>query len=128
MTKNIKIYNVNDFIRKTPSGKIDYSKSIAIVQELARAANFHPDHNILVDMRDTTLGKINMSTLFQITFEMGYYKSFFKNKIANLIPDDPERIKIAEQFKSCLDFSEFEYEFFVNYEAAIEWFSDVSQF
>ena len=126
MANSIKIYNIKDFIKKTVSGEIDYSKSIAIVQELAYAANFHPDHNILVDMRSTTLGKVNLSTLLQLTFELGYYKSCFKNKIANLIPDDPERIRIAEQFKLCLDYSGFQYEIFVDYEAAIEWLSDVS--
>ncbi len=126
MSYNIKAYNINDFIRKTASGKIDLNKSIEIVHELANAANFYPDHNILVDMRDTTIENASMSTMLQITFEMVNYRSVFKNKIANLIPDEPERIKIAHKFCECLIFSGFDYEFFVDYEAAIEWLSNIS--
>jgi len=127
MVNDIKIYKVNDFIRKTASGEIDTNKSIEIVRELAHATNFHPDHNILMDLRDTTLKGMDVNTLFQISFEMVNYRACFKNKIANVIPDDPERIKIAEKFYACLDYLGFEYEFFVDYEAAMEWLSDVSK-
>ena len=96
MENKIKVYKINDFIRKTVSGDIDFDKSIEIVHELAYESNFYSGHNILVDMRDTTLGRVNMSTLLQITFEMANYKTFFKKKIASLIPDEPERIKTAE--------------------------------
>lgn len=126
MMNNIKIYKINDFIRKPVSGEIDYNKSIELVHELAYAANFHSDHNILIDMRDTTLGRLNMDTLFQLTYEMVAYKSCFKNKIANLIPNDPERRKRAEQFKACLDLTGFQYEIFVDFEDAVEWLSDIS--
>ena len=50
----VKIYKVKDFIRKTEAGKIDFGRSMELIHELAAAASFHDNHNILVDMRETT--------------------------------------------------------------------------
>ena len=58
-----------------------------------------------------------------LPLEFGSYVSSFKNKIANIIPDDPERMKIASRFKACMDIQGFEYEIFTDYESAIEWLS-----
>ena len=124
MLSGIKIYKVNDFIRKTETGNIDLERSKKIVRELAMAAGLHANHNILVDLRETTISAAaSIEDTMKVALEFGTYISSFKNKIANIIPDDPKRMIIANRFKACMDIQGFEYELFTDYESAIEWLS-----
>jgi hypothetical protein len=123
MLSGIKIYKVKDFIRKTESGNIDFERSKKIVRELANTANSHTDHNILIDLRETTVSATSIEDIMKIALEFGTYISSFKNKIANIIPDDQKRLIIANRFKACMDIQGFEYEIFTDYESAIEWLS-----
>lgn len=131
MLSGIKIYKVNDFIRKTETGNIDLERSKKIVRELAMAAGLHANHNILVDLRETTVSAAaSIEDVMKVALEFGSFVSSFKNKIANIIPDDPKRMIIANRFKACMDIQGFEYELFTDYESAIEWLSttkDISQ-
>jgi len=99
----IKIYNVNDFIRKTETGNIDLKRSKKIVRELAVAAGSHTDHNILIDLRETSVSAASIEDIMKIALEFGTYISSFKNKIANIIPDDQKRMIIANRLKACMD-------------------------
>ncbi len=124
MLSGIKVYKVKDFIRKTETGNIDLERSKKIVRELAMAAGSHADHNILIDLRETTVSAAaSIEDIMKVALEFGSYVSSFKNKIANIIPDDPERMEIANRFKACMDIQGFEYEIFTDYESAIEWLS-----
>ena len=123
MLSGIKIYNVNDFIRKTETGNIDLKRSKKIVRELAVAAGSHTDHNILIDLRETSVSAASIEDIMKIALEFGTYISSFKNKIANIVPDDQKRMIIANRLKACMDIQGFEYEIFTDYESAIEWLS-----
>jgi hypothetical protein len=124
MLSGIKVYNVKDFIRTTQTGNIDLKRSKQIVRELADAAGSHTDHNILIDMRETTISVSSIEDVMKIALEFGSYVSSFKNKIANIAPDDHERMVIAQRFRACMDIQGFEYEIFTDYESAIEWLSE----
>ena len=124
MLSGTKIYKVKDFIRKTETGDIDLERSIKIVRELAAASGLRSNHNILIDLRETTVSPAaSIEDLMKVALEFGSYVSNFKNKIANIIPGDQERMEIASHFKSCMVFQGFEYEIFTDYESAIEWLS-----
>ena len=123
MLSGIKVYKVKDFIRKTETGKINLKRSKQIIRDLATAAGSRADHNILVDLRETTVTVESIEDIMKVALEFGSYVSSFKNKIANIIPDDPKRMKIASRFKACLDVQGFQYEVFTDYESAIEWLS-----
>jgi hypothetical protein len=124
MLSGIKVYKVKDFIRKTETGNIDRKRSKQIVRELAMAAGSHTDNNILIDLRETTVSAAeSIEDIMKIALEFGSYASSFKNKIANIIPDDEKRMMIANRFKACMDIQGFEYEIFTDYESAIEWLS-----
>ena len=125
MVSEIKIYQVKDFVRKTMSGELDKEGSAQAVHDLTVLATFHKDHNILIDLRSTTLAPISMSETLQLAMEFASYKSVFKNKIANIIPADKERVLIAERFQACMQLQHFEYRFFTDFEKAIEWLSEV---
>ncbi len=54
---------------------------------------------MLIDLREaeTTL---DFGDLLKVTLEFAYYKDCFRNKISGVIPNDPERIKRGEFFKT----------------------------
>ncbi len=99
MTVSYKIYKVKDFIRRTEKGEINIQKSLNAVAELAIASAFHKDINILVDLRETET-TLNFGDVLKVVLEFAYYKDCFQNKIAAVIPKDPERIKRGELFKT----------------------------
>ena len=127
MVSGIKIYKITDFIRKTETGKIDLRRSKQIIADLVEVAGNHVDHNLLIDLRETTVSITNLEDIITVALEFGSFSSAFKNKIANVIPDDKERLSIANQIKSCMDIQGFEYQFFTDYEDAIEWLSDIEE-
>ena len=127
MATEIKSYRIRDFIKLTETGEIDLDRSRDLIREVASAAAYYDDHNILFDLRDTVVKAASMSDLLQLAMDVALYKSLFRNKIASVIPDDGARLMIAENFKACLDIQGFEYNYFTDFEAAIEWLSETSQ-
>jgi len=128
MSSEVKIYKVKDFIRRNESGEIDFERSMQIIRELAIAASFYAGHNILVDLRETTIvGESDMGTLLKLALEMARYGSVFKGKIANVVPDDEKRLSIARQFEASLQIQGFIYKVFSSFEEAINWLSEVTE-
>ena len=127
MSSDVRIYKIRDFIRKNEKGDIDFERSQQIIHELAVAASFHAGHNILVDMRETSVvGDAHIGDILQLSLEMARYGSVFKGKIANVIPGDPKRLSIARQFKNSLNLLGLRYEVFTSFEDAIDWLSDIT--
>ena len=125
MVSGIKVYKVKDFVRTTQTGNIDLKRSKQLVRELVKVAGSHADHNILIDLRETTVSVSNIVDILEVAREFGNSVSSFKNKIANIVPDDHERMVIAHRFKACMDMQGFEWEIFTDYEGAIEWLSEI---
>jgi len=67
MLSGIKVYNVKEFIRKTETGNVDLKRSKQIVRDLANAAGSHADHNILIDMRETTISVATIEDVMKVT-------------------------------------------------------------
>ena len=126
MRTEVKVYKIRDFVRKTVSGEIDMTQSMSLVRQFSEIACLHPEHNILVDMRDSELSGANIVDMMKISFELAKALPDFKNKIANVIPHNEERMRIARQFHSCMVLKGFAYEVFTDFEKALEWLSDVS--
>ena len=118
------IYNIKAFIRNNLSGNLDMEKSLQIAKEITNIAYLHGNHNILIDARDTTLGKVKFTDMMQLTLEIAHNLPNFKSKIANVIPGDEERLKTARQFRSCMVLKGFSYEVFTDFETALNWLSD----
>ena len=124
-TVSLKIYKMKDFIRLTETGEIDVDRSKHIVRQLAVAASFHVNHNILLDMRDTNIQDPSMGNLVEVALEFGRYKSAFKGKLANVVPNEETRIRTAKKLKALMNSQDFRYEIFTSFEDAVEWLSDV---
>jgi hypothetical protein len=123
----IKIYKIADFIRKNESGELSQGRIREIIHEIGAAAAFYPGHNILIDSRETTISyHVNMIDIMKTAIELSLFKNTLTNKIANIIPNDEKRISIAETLQTAIQIKEIEYKFFTEFEAAIEWLSDIN--
>jgi len=127
MHSEVKIYKLKDLIRANKEGEIDLDRSKRIIHELAATAAFHEDHNILVDFRDAIVTTNSMSDLLDLCIEMARFKAVFKNKMATVISNEEEQITSARRFKECLKIKGFQFEFFTDFEKAIEWLSDTTR-
>jgi hypothetical protein len=127
MPPELKIYKINDFIRMNKSGEMDIDQSIQTVRQLASASSFHPAHNILIDLRETTALYAGMDDLFKICSEFTKLMPSFENKIASVVPDDLNRVATAKQFEACMTIKKYQYKFFTDFENAINWLSDVNE-
>jgi hypothetical protein len=119
------VYKTPDFLRHTEKGTIDLSRSLQAVRELAKAANFHRDHDILLDLRETVL-RGGAAESVQVASEFVRLREAFRNRIAVVIPDEEERIVKAEFMRACMHLQGFRWEFFVAYEDALDWLSEIS--
>ena len=126
MKTEIKSYNIKDFVRKNVSGELDLDKLMDLVRQFTYSASLHPDHSILIDMRGTTVSSLSTADLMKLTLEIAAHAPDYRNKIANVIPDNEERLRAAKQFHSCMVLKGFSYEFFTDLEKALEWLSDTS--
>ncbi len=124
MTKSYKIYKVKDFIRRTEKGEINIQESLNTVAELAIASEFHKDVNILIDLRDTET-TLDFGDLLKVALEFAHYKDCFRNKIAGVIPNDPERFRRGKFFKTGMEVKGFLFDYFTDFEKAIEWLSEI---
>ena len=128
MSTDIKVYKIKDFVRFNESGEIDFDRSMQMIHDFAVTASLYAGHNILADSRETTIvGESNISLIMQLALEMARYGSVYKGKIANVIPGDEKRLSIAKQFKASMDIQGFNYEVFTNFEAPINWLSEVTE-
>ena len=126
MKTETKIYKIKDFVRTNVSGDLDPDKSMDLVRQLSGIAFLHSGHNILFDMRDTTVSNVSILDLMELTLNIVGYVPDFKNKIASVIPVNEKRLRIARQFKACMALKDYSYEVFTDFEKAIEWLSDSS--
>ncbi len=127
MDKGYKIYRTRDFIRKSEEGTIDIQQSLALVRKLAEIADFHRDSNIMIDLKDT-VGSLSANELLQAALEFARHRNIFKNKIAVLMPIDEDRLARAKILHRAMDNNGFKFNYFTDYEEAIEWLSTVVDF
>jgi hypothetical protein len=124
MTVSYKMYKIKDFVRRTEKGEINIQKSLKAVAELAVASELHKDVNVLIDLRDTET-TLNFSDLLWVALEFAWYKNCFQNKIAVIIPNDPERIERGEFLKTHMKVKGFLFDYFTDFEKTIEWLSEI---
>ena len=127
MPTDIKVYKIKDFVRFNESGEIDFDRSMQMIHDFAVTASLYAGHNILADLRETTLvGESNISLIMQLALEMARYASAFKGKIANVVPNEEKRLAIAKTFEASMQLQGFDLKVFTSFEDAIEWLSEVT--
>jgi hypothetical protein len=94
-----------------------------LAQNVSAAVNFSPGYHSLVDIRDNTFHP-EMIDLLEIAAECSKQLIGFGRKIAFLIPDTEQRKRVAKIFKTGMETEGFEFEQFIDCEAALEWLGD----
>ena len=82
MSTDIKIYKIKDFVRFNESGEIDFERSMQMAHGLALAASQYTGHNILTDLRETTIVmEFNIGMILELASEIAFHVSSFKGKM-----------------------------------------------
>ena len=108
-------------IVKRIKGELDHERVMGLVRELAMDAASHPDHNILLDYRETTATGKTMLDIMRISSEIKSFQSFFSNRVATVVQPDKERYAVANKMKACLVLMGFQYVVFTDYDEALSW-------
>jgi hypothetical protein len=127
MVGHYKTYHTRDFIRKTEAGTLDLRRSIYAVRELAAAAGYHEDTDVVIDLREAET-HWEFGQLITVALEFARYRDVFRNRIATIIPDVPERIANAQFFREHMGRQGLLFEYFTDCESAIEWLSVVKEY
>ena len=119
----IKIDKENKIIQKTVTGELHTDRSLALVRELSMAANLYKGYSILMDLRETVTMPA-MHDMLAIASACSNMDSDFDSRIAFLIPDTEERVRLAQLFKACMEAKGFRFKQFFDAEAAVNWLSE----
>lgn len=123
MRENIKVFKAIDFLQQSQKGQINLESSIEMVRQLSKDSDLFEDCHILIDLRGTE-GILNITELIKVAMEVAYHKHKFHNRLAVLLPDDSGRIINASDFKTMMEVTGLQFDFFVRYEEAFEWLSE----
>ncbi len=124
MPEGYKIYQSNNLIKKVVKNELNIENFRNIIQVLATASAIHQDHNLLIDIREIEPLK-SFSDVLKIVFEAGKFYHAFRNRIAVIIANEPGRIARTKFFKAGLKPGNYRFEYFTEYEKAIDWLSDI---
>ena len=127
MSEGYKIYQTKSFIKKIEKNELNIENFKSIIQELATASTIHKDHNLLIDIR-TIIPHKSFADILEIISESTKHLHAFHNRIAVIIANEPDRIARAKFFKAGLKSGNFQFEYFTDYEKAIDWLSDIREF
>jgi len=123
--KNDKVRDNNLFVDMAVTGEVDPQRALSITRQYINLAYQYPNHNILVDLREIK-ATIDITTLMAVTQEVVSRVPDFRHKIAHLIDDQGERIRVARQLESCMVLKGLAYKVFTDYKAATGWLSKAS--
>lgn len=115
---------VGKIIVKKVSGELNHDRVMRLVREAAVDAASHPDRNILLDYRETTVADKSMLDIMKISSEIKSYQFFFTNRVATVVSPDKSRHEIASKMKACLVIMGFQYEVFTDYDEALRWLDE----
>ena len=114
-----KIINAKDFIKARPNGITDLEQVKQVLFDLAMIAGLSPEHEILLDIRDTDAG-LTHEEIYELIKELEKNRDFFHNKIAVLSRDD-EQYSRAGFLEICANLDGFKVAAFIDFEKAINW-------
>ena len=106
-------------IKAKPSGITDLEQSKQVLLELAMIAGLSPDHEILLDVRESDAG-LTHEDLHELIKELEKNRSSFRNKIAILSRDD-EQYSRAGFFEIFANIEGFQVAAFTDFEKACSW-------
>ena len=100
-------------------GITDLEQVKQVLLDLLQIAELSPEHEILLDIRDTDAG-LTHEGVYELIKELEKHRDFFHNKIAVLSRDD-EQYSRAGFFEICANLEGFQVAVFIDYEKALNW-------
>ena len=91
-----------------------------LIDQIALSIKLYHGCSILVDIRDNTF-QSGMTELLEAAATCAKRLAGYQHKMAILIPDTEEQVKMARIFKTCMDVKGFNFQDFINYDDAMEW-------
>ncbi len=125
MLKGIKIFDIKSFVRVDEYGELRRERIYEIIREIGKLALCFPEKNIMLDFRETRLKEdLDVTDAMKFAIEASYFGDILINKIACLVPGDRKRLSQAEKMRVALHIKGINYNYFDNFEHAIEWLSN----
>jgi hypothetical protein len=119
MPHDIRLIHINDFLRTHASGTIDLETSKQVLRDIVAACREHPNHNVLIDSRETTN---HMSALEVWQVAASLEKSGLDPEIRLAIVNDPkDAFDRADFFETCAANRGFNIRAFRDFEKALYW-------
>jgi hypothetical protein len=119
MRVNYKIIQAKDFIKATPTGKVDLNESKKVLGQIAKMEELIGDHELLLDLREVH-SNLDHTDLHELILELGRHKEVFRSKIAVLARDD-EQFNKAVFLEMCANIDGFTVMAFTDFEKATNW-------
>ncbi len=119
MKAEIKFVKTKDFIKTTASGQLNLEQSKIVMAEIARLNAPDDQHDILVDIRDTT-SVLTLSDIYELVTELGKHRHSFRKKIAILLgaQHDYDKAKFLEM---CAGNRGYTVNIFDEFEDSVTW-------
>ena len=124
MGQNIKELKLKDICKEVSSGNLDYRLAMIMINSFVNTLNKYSDMNVLIDQRDTSFHSGNLNEVLDVLESIDSISHSFTNKVANLVPNDQNRLRLAKLVKTALNFSDNKYKVFTDYDDALRWLAD----
>jgi hypothetical protein len=124
MNQNIKELKLQDICKEIQSGNLDYRLAMKMINSLVNAFNTYSDMNLLIDQRETSISSKNLNEVLEVLESMSSMNVSFANKVANVVPNDQSRLRLASVVKTVLNLAGNKYEVFTDYDEALRWLAD----
>jgi hypothetical protein len=123
MDLDIRIIQHKDFFKTTASGELDLEESKRILLKLASLNKPPSNHDVLLDLRETT-DKLSITDITVLVKLMMDHWDSFRNKLAILTKPGP-RHEVAEFMELYASNHGFRVAVFDSFEAAILWLATI---
>lgn len=124
MRTNVQVFKLQDICKDVSMGSLDYRLAMKMINSITRILNTNSEVNILIDQRDVSFSSGNLNEILEVLESLDTMGVSFTKKVANVIPDDQNRLRLAMVVKNVLDLTGERYEVFTDYDKAIRWLND----
>lgn len=124
MSVNVQVFKLQDICKDASTGNLDYRLAMKMINSIANILNTYSEMNILIDQREVSFSSGNLNEILEVLESLDTMRLSFTKKIANVIPDDQNRLRLAMVVKTVLNLSGGSYEVFTDYDKAMSWLDD----
>ncbi len=126
MATTIRHYTLNDFLRLDEQGNLDWAKAQSVIDSLASALALDPDQHVLLDFRKAIPTVEFLQQRYKIPKLVATHMGWYEGRIAQLVSAEPEYLSGDQEVKEGLIAKGFQFDFFYDFESAIDWLAEIT--